>query len=60
MNDIIDDLVDLIKQATKENSHYYVASVCSAAIAEISKLRIEIHKLTERKNQKYKPQRIIR
>lgn len=37
--DILDDLEDLLKQATTERSHYYVAKCCRAAIAEIRRLR---------------------
>lgn len=39
MNDIIDKLIDLHKQATTEKSHYYVASCCKESIEEIIKLR---------------------
>jgi hypothetical protein len=39
MTDILDDLRDLIKQATAERSHYYVKSCCERAIAEIESLR---------------------
>lgn len=35
MSDILEDLVDLHKQATTERSHFYVASCCARAIAEI-------------------------
>lgn len=41
MTDIIDDLRDLHKQATTENSHFYTAKVISAAMVEISRLRME-------------------
>lgn len=37
--DILDRLRDLHKQATTERSHYYVASCCAGAIAEIEMLR---------------------
>ena len=37
--DILDRLKDLVKQATTEKSHYYVASTAAAAIAEIEALR---------------------
>lgn len=37
--DILDKLNDLLKQATTERSHYYVASCCRESIAEIKKLR---------------------
>lgn len=40
MTDILDDLRDLLKQATTERSHYYVASCCRRAIEEIQMLRI--------------------
>jgi hypothetical protein len=39
MTDIVDDLKDLLKQATTERSHYYVAECCRRAIAEIESLR---------------------
>jgi len=42
MPDILDDLIDLKKQATTERSHYYVASCCDRAIAEIIRLRTAI------------------
>lgn len=37
--DVIAKLEDLLKQATTERSHYYVASCCREAIAEIKRLR---------------------
>ena len=37
--DILERLEDLLKQATTEHSHYYVASCCREAIAEIKRLR---------------------
>lgn len=37
--DVLDKLRDLHLQATVERSHYYVASVVQAAIAEINRLR---------------------
>ena len=37
--DILDELEDLLKQATTERSHYYVAKCCRKAIAEIKRLR---------------------
>ncbi len=39
MPEVLDDLTDLLKQATTERSHYYVASTVRRAIAEIIKLR---------------------
>jgi hypothetical protein len=39
VSDILEDLADLHKQATTERSHYYVASCCQRAIAEIERLR---------------------
>lgn len=39
MADIVDDLKNLLKQATTERSHYYVADCCRRAIAEIESLR---------------------
>ena len=41
-NDILDDLEDLLKQATTERSHFYVASCCHRAIEEIKRLHSEI------------------
>lgn len=38
-NDILDDLEDLLKQATTERSHFYVAKCCREAIDEIKRLR---------------------
>lgn len=40
-NDILDDLEDLLLQATKERSHFYVASCITRAIEEIKRLRSE-------------------
>lgn len=37
--DILDDLEDLIDQATRERSHYYVKSVAVKAMDEIKQLR---------------------
>lgn len=37
--DIVAKLTDLLKQATTERSHYYVASVVREAIAEIQRLQ---------------------
>lgn len=37
--DILEKLRDLLLQATTERSHYYVASCCREAIAEIERLR---------------------
>lgn len=39
MPDILEKLRDLHKQATTENSHFYVASALEGAIAEIESLR---------------------
>lgn len=39
MADILEDLIDLHKQATTERSHYYVAKTAERAIAEINLLR---------------------
>ena len=36
---ILEQLEDLLKQATTERSHYYVAACCKRAIAEILRLR---------------------
>jgi len=40
--DIIDKLRDLHKQATEEQSHFYVASVALEAIKEIERLREDL------------------
>jgi len=40
--DIIDKLLDLQKQATMEQSHYYVASCITEAIQEILILRNQV------------------
>ena len=42
MTDILEKLVDLHKQATTENSHFYVASVCKEAMEEIAALRLKL------------------
>lgn len=39
MSDITDDIMDLIKQATTERSHFYTAGVLKRALAEIIMLR---------------------
>lgn len=46
-DDIIDRLDDLILQATKERSHYYVESVARAARNEIISLRTYVTVLKE-------------
>ena len=38
---IIEKLADLLKQATTERSHYYVASCVTEAMQEIKRLRTE-------------------
>ena len=43
--DIIEKLVDLHKQATTENDHYYTASVIKEAIEEILTLRRKLDTL---------------
>ena len=45
--DIIDKLKDLHKQATTERSHYYVASCCKEAIAEIERLRADLMRIED-------------
>lgn len=40
--DIVDRLTDLLKQATTERSHFYVADTCKMAIAEIEVMRMAI------------------
>jgi hypothetical protein len=47
--DILQQLEDLHKQATTERSHYYVASCCKAAIAEIVLLRAKVKLLQQRR-----------
>jgi hypothetical protein len=41
-DDILDRLDDLIKQATTERSHYYVANTARQAAAEIRALRRDL------------------
>lgn len=43
--DIVDKLKDLLKQATAERSHYYVAGTCREAIAEIERLRADMMRI---------------
>jgi hypothetical protein len=45
--DILVALADLHKQATTERSHYYTASVITAAIKEIVELRNRVRELDE-------------
>lgn len=45
--DILDMLRDLHEQATKERSHYYVASASEKAIAEIIRLRMALVQVTD-------------
>ena len=45
--DIIDKLKDLLKQATTERSHYYVASCCTEAIAEVERLRADMMRIED-------------
>lgn len=40
--DIINKLLDLHKQATTERSHFYVATTCTEAMAEIARLRMRV------------------
>lgn len=47
MEDILDKLRDLHKQATTERSHYYVAACCGEAIGEIERLRYELAKMNQ-------------
>lgn len=42
MTDVLDDLEDLIVQATKERSHYYVAKCATRAVDEIKSLRASL------------------
>jgi len=44
MSDILEDLLDLEKQATTERSHYYVAACARRAIVEIARLRSAVDK----------------
>ena len=44
-DDILEKLEDLLKQATTERSHYYVAGCCREAIAEIKRLRAAVEVL---------------
>ena len=43
--DIVSKLLDLQKQATTEESHYYTASVITEAIQEIISLRLRLNKI---------------
>ena len=43
--EIVAKLKDLVKQATIERSHFYVASTCRDAIKEIEMLRAQNKKL---------------
>lgn len=45
--DVMDDLRDLHKQATTENSHFYTAKVITGAMVEIQMLRIAINAMAE-------------
>lgn len=47
MTDILDKLNDLLKQATTERSHNYVAATCREAIAEITELRAAYARLLQ-------------
>lgn len=38
--DLVAKLEDLIKQATTERSHFYVAATCGEAVREIRRLRL--------------------
>lgn len=40
-----DRLRDLLKQATTERSHYYVADCCREAIARIDALELALHRI---------------
>lgn len=46
-DDIITKLIDLHGQATKERSHYYVASVVREAMVEITSLRMRVAALAK-------------
>lgn len=46
--DIIDKLLDLQKQATLEQSHFYVAACVTEAIQTIMSLRVDISILKAR------------
>lgn len=48
MNDIIDKLIDLHHQATKERSHNYTGTVVKEAIEEIVSLRTIIKELSKK------------
>lgn len=47
MSDIVEKLNDLIVQATRERSHYYVKSVCEEAMAELAAAKAQAGKLAE-------------
>ena len=40
--DVLVDLRDLMEQATKERSHYYVHDTCARAVYEIMTLRMQV------------------
>ena len=42
MSDILERLLDLHKQATTEQTHYYVSKCCLDSIAEIVALRLRL------------------
>jgi hypothetical protein len=45
---VIEKLHDLHMQATTERSHYYVASCCRDALAEIAQLRAALEEIKEK------------
>lgn len=45
-DDIIDRLTELHKQAATERSHFYVGSLCTDAVKEISRLRMALRAIT--------------
>jgi len=44
-NDLIDDLKDLLHQATVERSHYYTGRCIERAIVRIMELEIQVREL---------------
>jgi hypothetical protein len=45
MTDIVDQLIDLHKQATHDHSHFYTGRIINEALAEITRLRRTVTEL---------------
>ena len=48
MSDIIDDLLNLQKQANTEKTHFYTANLIGQAIDEILRMRKEVIEVQEK------------